>query len=149
MKLNKKEIYTACLDDVNRQIEKYENELEMIRESMAANDIKTDYDEDNKGQLLGDFEQYAKYLNDSQQMKAKLSQIDLDHYSETIDFGSLIETGDAYYYVAVPIGEITTDSGSRVLCISTDSPIYENLQGKKAGDTTSFKDKEIEIVEVR
>lgn len=148
MAINKKEIYYKSLEAVNRRIEKYEKEMDMIKESMEANDVKTDYDEDNKGQLLGDFEKYAEYLNQAQEMKEKLAAIDLEHYSEAVNFGSVVETDKDLYFVAVPIGEIELEDGSTVYSISTEAPIYQVMKDKKAGDSFSFKDKEREIKKV-
>ncbi|MGM0932996.1 MAG: transcription elongation factor [Bacteroidota bacterium] len=148
MVINKKEIYYKSLEAVNRRIEKYEKEMDMIKESMEANDVKTDYDEDNKGQLLGDFEKYAEYLNQAQEMKEKLANIDLEHYSETVNFGSVVETDKDLYFVAVPIGKIEFEDGSKVYSISTEAPIYEVMRDKKAGDSFSFNDKERKIKKV-
>lgn len=148
MAINKKEIYYKCLDAVNQKIEKYQNEMDMIKESMEANDVKTDYDEDNRGQLLGDFEKYAEYLNQAQEMKEKLANLDLDHYSEIVNFGSVVETNKDYYFVAVPVGEIILEDGRQVYAISTEAPIYQVMKDKKAGDSFNFKDKEREIKRV-
>ncbi|MFD1095845.1 transcription elongation factor [Salegentibacter chungangensis] len=145
---NKKELFIKCEDAVNDKIDKYEKELDMIRESMEANDVKTDYDEDNKGQLLNDFEKYAARLNEAREMKEKLESIDREHYSETVDFGSVVETQDHYYYVSVPVGEVELEDGSTVFTISTEAPIYEHLKGKKAGDSFSFNNNEFKIVNV-
>lgn len=148
MTINKKELYYKCLDAVNRRIEKYEKEMDMIKESMEANDMKTDYDEDNKGQLLSDFEKYAEYLNQSQEMKEKLANLDLEHYSETVKFGSVVETDKDYYFISVPVGKLELEDGSIVYAISTEAPIYEVMEGKKVGDSFSFNDKEREIKRV-
>ncbi|HEY9185647.1 MAG TPA: transcription elongation factor [Salegentibacter sp.] len=148
MAINKKEIYYNSLEAVDRRIEKYEKEMDMIKESMDANDVKTDYDEDNKGQLLGDFEKYAKYLSQAQEMKEKLANLDLEHYSETVNFGSVVETNTDLYFVAVPVGELLLKDGSKVYSISTEAPIYQEMKDKKAGDSFSFNDKKMEIKKV-
>ncbi|MDT0641730.1 transcription elongation factor [Zunongwangia sp. F363] len=146
MKVNKKEIYYKALEVVNEQIEKYQEEMDMIKESMDANDVKTDYDEDNRGKLLGDFEKNADHLNNAREMKETLSRLDLEHYSETVDFGSVVETKQNLYYVSVPLGELQMEDGSSVFAISTDAPVYEGLEGKKAGDSYTFNGKEFKIV---
>lgn len=148
METNKKELYLKCVDAINEQIEKYEEEMAIIRESMESNDIKTDYDEDNRGKLLGDFEKYANYLNRAREMKETLSRIDQEHHSPSIDFGSVVETDQNYYYVSVPLGAINMDDGSTVMAISTDAPIYEKLKGKKPGDTFTFNDQDYKIQDV-
>lgn len=145
---NKKELYLNCLDTVNKQIERYQKEMDLIKESMEANDVKTDYDEDNKGELLSDFEKNASRLSDAREMKESLSRIDPDHYSEKISFGSVVETSGNYYFVSVPIGEISMEDGSSVYAISTEAPIYQEMEGKEEGDTFSFNDEEVKITAV-
>ncbi|MFZ0490021.1 MAG: transcription elongation factor [Salegentibacter sp.] len=148
MSTNKKELYLKCLDAVNEQIEKYEEEMDMIRESMDSNDVKTDYDEDNRGQLLGDFEKNANYLNKARQMKETLTSIDQEYHSTSVDFGSLVETDQSYYYISVPLGAIQMEDGSTIMAISTEAPIYTELKGKKEGDTFTYNDRDFKVVEV-
>ena len=94
---NKTELFNHCLDAINKQIAKYKDEMDTIKESMVANDVHTDYDEEgSKGELLGDFEKYAKYLDTAQNMKLTLNKVDRDHYSENVKFGSVIETNKNY-----------------------------------------------------
>ncbi len=146
---NKEELFIKCLETVNRQIDKYQREMDEIRESMENNDVHTDYDEDDsKGQLLNDFEKYAEYLDNSRKMKEKLSRIDQKHYSESIDFGSVVETSENYYYISVALGKIVLEEGSTVFAISTDAPIYQEMKGKKAGESFSFNGKEHKIIKV-
>ncbi|SKB32927.1 hypothetical protein SAMN05660776_0443 [Salegentibacter holothuriorum] len=145
---NKKELYFNCLDVVNEQIERYQKEMDLIKESMEANDVKTDYDEDNKGELLSDFEQNAGRLRNAREMKESLSRIDPDHYSEKISFGSVVETNGNYYFISVPLGEISMEDGSSVYAISTEAPIYQEMEGKEEGDTFTFNDEEVKITAV-
>lgn len=143
---NKEELYYKCLEKVNAQITKYQKEMDQIKESMENNDVHTDYDEDDsKGQLLGDFEKYAEYLDNSRKMKEKLSRINPKHFGEQIDLGSIVETSENYYFVSAALGKIEMDEGSTVYAISTDAPIYKEMKGKKAGDKFTFNDKEYEI----
>lgn len=149
MVANKEELFYKCLDSVNRQIEKYQKEMDQIRESMENNDVHTDYDEDDsKGQLLGDFEKYAEYLDNSRKMKEKLSRIDQKHYTEKIDFGSVVETSENYYFISVALGKIVLDEGSTVYAISTEAPVYQEMKGKMSGDSFNFNGKESKILNV-
>lgn len=145
---NKQELYFKCLDSVNEQIERYQKEMNLIKESMDANDVKTDYDEDNKGELLADFEKNASRLNNAREMKEDLSRIDQDLHSEAISFGSVVETRENFYFIAAPIGEIVMEDGSTVYVLSTDAPIYKEMEGKKEGDTFMFNDTEHKITAV-
>lgn len=146
---SKKELFFKSLDVVNQKIKTYQDKMDTLRDSMDANDVHTDYDEEgNKGQILGDFEKYAASLDNAQQMKQKLNGVDRDHYSEHIQFGSAIETKNHYYFIAAAIGEIRMDDGSKVHVISTEAPIFQQLEGKRKGDTFKLNGEEIEILDI-
>lgn len=146
---NKKEVFQKCLIAVNQLIEKYQEKLDNIKESMEANDVHTDYDEEgSKGELLGDFERYAQQLDKARKMKQTLTQVDREHYSEEIKFGSLVETEKHFYFIAAPLGNVGMDDGSIIYAISTDAPIYEKLEGKRKGDTFSLQENEVKILDV-
>lgn len=132
---------------MNDQIEKYNEKLASIKESLDSIDRHNDYDEE--GKLLGEYEQISNYLDVAQKRKQLLSTIDRTKYTESIQFGSVVETRDNYYFIAAALGEIGMDDGSTVYTISTEAPIYQKLQGKKKGDTFNMKEEEIEILDVR
>ncbi|UJH91780.1 transcription elongation factor [Antarcticibacterium sp. 1MA-6-2] len=148
---NKKiQIFYQSLEKINNLIEQYQNQMDSLKESMASNDIHTDYDQEGSGgQTLGDFERSAAHLDNARKMKQTLNQVDREHYSETIKFGSVVETDKNYYFIAVPLGKVHMDDGSAVQVISTDAPIFEKLKGKKKGDTFKLNDEEIEILNVQ
>lgn len=146
---NKTEVFEKCLKEVDELIQKYQDKMETIKESMEANDVHTDYDEEgSKGELLGDFERYASHLDNARKMKQTLAQVDREHYTEQINFGSLVETKERFYFIAAPLGTITMDDGSTIHVISKEAPIFEQLKGKKKGETFNLKDDEVEILDV-
>src|SRR5690606_1345641 len=147
MALNRQQLYERCLVKVNDQIEKYNEKLASIKESLDSIDRHNDYDEE--GKLLGEYEQISNYLDVAQKRKQLLSTIDRTKYTESIQFGSVVETRDNYYFRAAALREIGMDDGSTVYTISTEAPIYQKLQGKKKGDTFNMKEEEIEILDVR
>lgn len=146
MEHTKKEIFEKCLKKVNLQIEKYNEVLNSIRESKDSIDLHNDYDEEAK--LLLEFERNTSYLDTARRMKATLTDVDRDHYAETIQFGSLVETSNNFYFISTSLGEIGMDGGSTVHAISIEAPIFKAMEGKKAGDTFTLNDKEIKIIQV-
>ncbi|WP_417887916.1 transcription elongation factor [Zunongwangia sp.] len=142
METNKKELFFKCLDEINAKIDQYQSRMDQIKQSMDANGIKTDYDEDNKGEMLSDFERHTEHLSEAQEMKETLQKVDPQLTNKAVGFGSVVETDERYYFIAVPLGEINMDTGNTIYAISTDAPIYEVLQNKKEGDTFTFNDKE-------
>ena len=147
MAINRQQLYEKCLIKVNDQIEKYNEKLTSIKESLDSIDRHNDYDEE--GKLLGEYEQISNYLDVAQKRKKLLSNIDRTKYTESIQLGSVVETKTNYYFIAAALGEIGMDDGSTVYTISTEAPIYQKLEGKKKGDTFILKEEEIEILDVR
>lgn len=149
MSINKEELFNKCLDSVNEQIERYRGKMDEISGQNEENKIHPDFDEyGNKGEILTNYEKNAGYLDNAREMKETLANLDRNHRSETVRPGSLVETKNRFYYVSVPLGQIDLENGSQVFAISTDAPIYEHLEGKKAGDTFNFNDDKIEVVNV-
>lgn len=146
MALNRHQIFAKCLEKVNTQIKKYNEKIASLKESMDSIDRHNDYDEE--GKLLGEFEEYSRHLDTAQKMKEKLNTIDRDRYTETIQFGSLIETEKNYYFIATALGKVDLEDGSSVFAVSTEAPIFEKLKGKKAGDTFVLQEEEVKILEV-
>ena len=138
MIINKEELYFKCIDKVNEKIEQYQKEMDLIKESMDANDVQNGYDEENRGQLLGDFEKHAEHLDNAQKMKEELSKIDQEHHTTKINFGSIVETEHNYYFIATALGEISLEEGSTVYVISTEAPIFKEMEGKGEGDNFSY-----------
>lgn len=145
MIINKKELYFKSIEKVNEKIAQYQKEMDLIKESMDANDVQNGYDEENRGQLLGDFEKHAEHLNHAQKMKEELSRIDQEHHTTKIDFGSIVETENNYYFIAAAIGEVYLEEGSTVYVISTEAPIYKEMKGKEKGESFSFNNKQYTI----
>jgi hypothetical protein len=149
MSLNKEELFNKCLDLVNEKIEQYNEKLETISGQDEEHNFHPDFDEyGNKGEMLTEYEKHITYLDRVRGMKETLANLDLNHRSETVRPGSVVETKHNYYFISIPLGEIDLDSGRKVYAISTDAPIYKQFEGKKAGEKFTFHDSEVEIIQV-
>lgn len=149
MSINKEEVYYKCLDMVNERIDQYNDKMNTITGQNEENKFHPDFDQyGNKGEMLTEYEKNAGFLDRVRNMKETLVNLDMDHRSEVVRPGSVVETENGYYFIAVALGEIEMDSGSKVVAISTESPLYKELEGRKAGDSFQFNDSEVEIVNV-
>lgn len=102
MVANKEELYHKCLETVNKQINKYQNEMDQIKNPWKIMmRIQIMMKTTAKGSYWEIFEKYAGYLDNSRKMKEKISKIDRKHYTEEIDFGSVIETSENYYFISL------------------------------------------------
>ena len=149
MSINKEELFNKCLDMVNERIDQYNEKMDSISGQNEQHKFHPDFDEyGNKGEMLTEYEKNATYLDRVRSMKETLANLDIEHRSEVVRPGSVVETEKGYYFVSVPLGEIDMESGSKVYAISTDAPIYQEMEGKKAGDSFNFRDGKVDIVKV-
>ena len=149
MSINKEELFNKCLDLVNEKIEQYEEKMDTTSGQEEEHKFHPDFDEyGNKGEMLTEYEKNAVYLDRARSMKETLANLDMDHRSEVVRPGSVVETKNGYYFVSVPLGEIDMDSGSKVYAISTEAPIYKEMEGKKSGDSFDFRDGTVDIVKI-
>lgn len=149
MSINKEELFNKCLVKINEKIDQYNGKLDTLSGQNDQHKFHPDFDEyGNKGEMLTEYEKNAAYLDRVRSMKETLANLDTEHRSEVVRAGSVVETKNGYYFISVPLGEIDMESGSKVYAISTDAPIYKEMEGKKAGDSFHFRDGEVEIVKV-
>ena len=77
----------------------------------------------------------------------QLNQIVTSKEYKRAEFGSMVETDSGFYFVSTSLGLVKLD-GKSVFAISPLAPVYKAFEGKKAGDSFSFRDKIFKIKDV-
>ena len=88
----------------------------------------------------------AQQINRAEEDKATLERF-MDEAYNTVQSGALIETDKQLFLAGIAMGGFDS-SVIDVLCISADSPAYELVAGKKAGDSFTLGDNEYKITKV-
>ena len=65
----------------------------------------------------------------------------------TVEPGAAVRLGDRFFVVGVSTGAFSCQ-GQTFVGISTAAPIYEALEGKKAGETCDFRGRTLQVVEI-
>jgi hypothetical protein len=76
----------------------------------------------------------------------KLAAMDFGPKSK-VEEGSVVKLGGRLVVIAVSTGKFICD-GNEIMGISTQAPIYAELEGKRAGEAISFYGRELVIEEV-
>ncbi|HET8885121.1 MAG TPA: transcription elongation factor [Salinimicrobium sp.] len=148
MSINKQELYFKNLDIINQRINKYSKELKEKQET-SSEEMSNNYEEETgAGEILGDVESISNQLNIAREMKEILLNIDPKKKNQYIGKGSIIETNKTYFFVSVALGKINLDDGSSVYCISSEAPLYKELEGKSPGDSVVFRGETINILNI-
>lgn len=144
----KNKLYMKCLEILNQQIEKYQREIEVVKEALESEGAQSDNEDGGKGEMLNEIEKYAGYIENSERTKEQLKRIDVSQEHTVVGNGSLVETEKNFFFIAVALGKLDLNDSKNYYSISTDAPIYEYLKGKKAGDSFSFNTVTYKIVNV-
>lgn len=137
-----------CLEILNQQIEKYQREINVVKEALESESGQSDNEDGGKGEMLNEIEKYAGYIETSEKTKEQLKRIDVSQEHTVVGSGSLVETEKNFFFIAVALGKLNIDDDKNYYSISTDAPIYEHLKGKKSGDSFTFNNLTYNIVNV-
>lgn len=131
--MNKAEILKIVESKLNDKIEKLDA---LITETRASNnDTKSsmgDKYETSREMVQQEINNLQVQLNENVKAKNSLKLINVKPH-HIIGLGSLVQTNNGLFYIAVSLGEIIFNN-EKVFVISTESPLSKIMTGKKEGD---------------
>jgi transcription elongation GreA/GreB family factor len=142
MSVFKEKIIAGCksvLEEKNRSLT---GDLESINDSISRETKSSAGDKHETARARMQFEQekLVSAIEDVKCMISALGNIRPLESSEAIFTGSVVETNQGIFFIAVPIGKITVD-GREVFVISPQSPVGKVLMGLRAHDTFTLNDR--------
>ena len=126
-----------------------QDQIGRIRESLDSESKNTagDKHETGRAMLQLEREKLGKQLHEAEKLKRALQKVILQKSGETITIGSLVETENACYFIAISAGKFITGQ-TVVYCISSLTPLAQLFLGKKEGDRVRFNEQEHRIVKI-
>jgi hypothetical protein len=104
-------------------------------------------DEQAQAEIASDLsEALDDTLHDHTDKLDKLRQVDFGPKS-TVTEGALVQLSGRYFVIAVSTSKFTCD-GREVMGISTMAPIFEAIEGARAGETVEFNGRKLVIEHV-
>ena len=105
----------------------------------SAEEGENMFDDGKPGQVLNRVEARSSVVEALQRDINILSGLHSIEPNEEIQLGDVIETDQGNFFVAVAADEFTVD-GKSYHGISTESPLFKSLLGKRNGDSVSVND---------
>lgn len=104
-------------------------------------------DEHAQAELASDLsEAVDDTIHDHSDKLDKLRKIDFGPKS-TVAEGALVRMSGRYFIIAVSTAKFTCE-GREIIGISTMAPIFEAMEGARAGDTVEFKGRKLVIEDI-
>jgi transcription elongation GreA/GreB family factor len=144
----KQQLLQICNMRVDKRINDYKEEINLIKDSIESNDKGNSEDDDSgNGKLLNDLEKNMEHLNDAQKTKAHLQLIKTNTVFNDVVLGSIVKTNQRFFYISTSIGEINLDNET-YFAISLNSPIGQLLKNKTVNEQFEFNQTKYVITEI-
>ena len=152
MPVDKKELKKKLLQAV---VEMQQKRTEISQQAMlhaqeSANGEKGmmgDKFESFREQMQIDRDMYAKQFDESTQILKTLQKIDPDKKSEAASLGAIVFTDSKVFFVSASLGTVNLD-GENYIAVSSQSPMYLAMAGKKKGEKFTFRDNSLLIKDI-
>lgn len=145
----KPKLYQLCADQIRQRISDAETAIAEARKA-SENDTKSsagDKYETGRAMMQQEIDLNSRQLLEARKQQTQLQQIN-PHSEHTIaQAGSLVETDQGKFYLAVGAGVLQIDA-EKCYAISVASPIGLQLKGKCAGTGFKLNEKEFKVLKV-
>ena len=144
--MEKRQILEYLKEAVKSKIQEAEVELDSIFQSKTHETKSSAGDKYETGMAMLQLEEQkaAVQLAKAKSTEQVLSRIDGDIVHKEVQLGSLIETSQGYYFLAIPFGKLAIEE-NEIFVLSITSPIGQLLFGKKIGEEFIFQSNKIHI----
>ena len=148
MKL-KLELLEHCHKALDQRLAGIQQMLSDLANSLHSETKSTagDKHETGRAMLQLEREKLGAQLREAERQKAQLYRISSSASGGRIALGSLVQTSEAFYFLASSLGQIKIE-GTSYFVISIGSPMGQLLLGKAEGEWLSFRGTEIQIIKV-
>jgi hypothetical protein len=143
----KKELLNTCIEHQKQTITTAQKAIASVQESVLEEKSSIeDSMESFRESLQNEKEMYSRQVQEGIDGLSVLNRIALAE-NNIVKLGSVVKTNVMNYFVSLSLGEIKT-GGEKFIAISTNTPIYQLIAGKKKGETFSFRNQDVKILDV-
>ena len=131
----KEELYKQCLEYVQSRMDAAQQGIDEAQQA-SKDDTKSsagDKYETGRAMMQQETDRNMAQLNEANKLKVALNSINPTAAHTTIDTGSVVETNNGNFYLAISAGTLNV-AGEGYFAISPASPIGFKLKGLKVGD---------------
>ena len=138
--VKKQEILNQAIATHHGVIDDFKNRINEMRSSeMLVNEDQLDYEERSFNDTTNEsIEALAQQLNFAVAEMDELYKIKIEEpLHEVVGFGSVVITDNRKFFISVSVEDFKVNNESW-FGISTKTPLYQEMKGKKNGDSFAF-----------
>jgi len=151
--MEKHEIKEILLEEVRELIDQkiaVSQKLMNEAQESANNETKSsagDKFETGRAMMHMERDKNAQILSEAKKLEMFLNQIKPDRIYEQVTFGSVVETSFGNYFISIAAGRIIVE-GKKYFAISPQAPLAREMMRKKIGDSITFNNNPLKILNV-
>ena len=145
----KQQLYRLCAEHIQHKITEAENAIADARKA-SGNETKSsagDKYETGRAMLQQEIDLNSRQLSEARKQQAQLQQISPDSEHTLAQAGSLVETDQQHFYLAVGAGAFFIGQ-KQYYTISLASPIGLQIKGKTTGESFKLNGKAFKVLKV-
>lgn len=143
----KKELLNNLIEQQKKTVETAKKEMVAVQESVVEEKSSIeDSMESFRESLQNERELYARQVQEGMESLAVLNRISVGE-NNSIKLGSVVKTDKMNYFISISLGKVQVN-GDSFIAISTDAPVYQEMAGKKKGETFTFRNDTVKITDV-
>lgn len=146
----KLQVLAECIKIQKAHVENARKAMNEAQESANEGDDSTEEKLYNsyREEMQNKRDMFARQFEVAMEDLNQLHQIVTSKEYHKAEFGSMVETSDgAVYLISTSLGQVKVN-GKTFFAVSALAPIFKAFEGKKKGDSFSFRDKTSTILDV-
>ena len=143
----KSSLLDACIEKQQKMVQTAREAMMSIQESALSERSNEEMTDSFTAQCQNEQSMYARRMHEATGVLTILERVKGIKKGSGIGFGSLVITDKMNFFVAASMGDFDLD-GNKYFIISTQTPIYEAMEGKVPSDSFSFRGRNYKIKEV-
>jgi hypothetical protein len=145
----KQQILSECLKIQKQVVENARKAMADAQESAVEGDDSTEEKLYNsyREEMQNKRDMFARHYELAMDDLIQLNQIVTSKEYHKAEFGSVVETDNGTYFISTSLGQVKLD-GKIIFAVSALAPVYRAFEGKKAGDSFTFRDKATKIKDI-
>ena len=149
MKINKPTLIKQCLEIMDKKISTIKETMAFAQESANSETKSSAGDKYETGRAIAQMERdkAAIQLGENLKLRGFLTQIKPESKTQKIELGSIIETDNGIFFIAIGLGIVQCMDQS-VIIISPVSPLGQAFINQKLGARVGFNDRSYTILKV-
>ena len=149
MKIDKPALIKQCLEIIDKKISTIKETMAFAQESANSETKSSAGDKYETGRAIAQMERdkAAIQLGENLKLRRFLTQIKPESKTQRIESGSIIETDNGIFFIAIGLG-IVQCMGQSVIIISPVSPLGQAFINQKSGEKVGFNDRSYTILKV-